>query len=299
MKVLISGATGLIGREVSARLRQQGHQVSCLVRNATRATTNDLVWWPSQPLPAAALANYDAIIHLAGRPVATTWTTKARQEIRDSRVLGTANLAAAAAEAFRSNGTPHTMICASAIGYYGSRGDEELLEESTPGMGFLADVCRQWEDAAKPAIEAGIRVAQLRTSIVLSPAGGALKQMLPIFRLGLGGRLGSGRQWWSWTSLNDATRAYLFALENSQLHGPMNLATPHAITNAEFTRTLAHVLHRPAFFAVPAIALRALAGEMAEEMLLSSQCVLPNKLLAHGFRFEDADLETALRKMLG
>lgn len=299
MKVLISGATGLIGHEVSARLRQQGHQVSLLVRNASHATPNDLVWWPSQPLPSAALANFDAIIHLAGRPVATMWTTKARQEIRDSRVLGTGNLATAAAEAFRSKGTPHTFISASAIGYYGSRGDEELVESSIPGLGFLADVCRQWEAAAQPASDAGIRVVQLRTSIVLSPVSGALQQMLPIFRLGLGGRFGSGHQWWSWIGLNDAARAYIFALENPQLHGAVNLAVPDAVTNAEFTRTLGRVLHRPAFFAVPAIVLRAMAGEMAEEMLLSSQCVVPRQLIEHGFRFEDEDLEVALRKMLG
>lgn len=298
MKVLISGATGLIGSEVSARLLQQGHEVGHLVRNAARATANDLVWWPSRPLSPAVLSRYDAIVHLAGRPVATLWTSKARREILDSRVQGTANLAAAAAEAFHSTGTPHTLISASAIGYYGSRGDEELFETSTSGMGFLADVCRQWEAAAQPAALSGIRLVQMRTSIVLSPAGGALKQMLPIFRLGLGGRLGSGHQWWSWVSLADAARAYLFALENSQLQGPINLAAPDSVTNAEFTRTLARVLRRPAFFAVPAIALRAMAGDMAEEMLLSSQCVVPRQLIEHGFRFEDEELEAALRKML-
>ena len=298
MKVLVSGATGLIGREISARLRQQGHEVGCLVRNASRATANDLVWWPSRPLPLEALSRYDAIVHLAGRPVATLWTAKARREIRDSRVQGTANLSAAAAEAFRSKGTPHTLISASAIGYYGSRGDEELFETSASGMGFLADVCRQWEAAAQPAALSGIRLVEMRTSIVLSPTGGALGQMLPIFRFGLGGRLGSGHQWWSWVSLADAARAYLFALENPQLQGPVNLAAPDSVTNAEFTRTLARVLRRPAFFAVPAIALRAMAGDMAEEMLLSSQCVVPRQLIEHGFRFEDEELEAALRKIL-
>jgi uncharacterized protein (TIGR01777 family) len=191
------------------------------------------------------------------------------------------------------------LICSSAIGYYGSRGDEELVEESEPGLGFLAEVCRDWEAAAYPAAMAGVRVVHMRTSLVLSAEGGALAKMLPAFRLGLGGKLGSGRQWWSWVSLRDAARAFVFAAENEHVHGAANLAAPDAVTNAEFTRTLGRVLHRPTLLGVPAFALRAASGEMAEEMLLASQSVVPKRLLEAGFRFDDEQLEKLLGELLG
>ena len=194
--------------------------------------------------------------------------------------------------------SPRTLICGSAIGYYGSRGDEELVEESEAGLGFLAEVCREWEYAASPAAMAGVRAARMRTALVLSTEGGALTKMLPAFRLGVGGKLGSGRQWWSWVSLRDTARAFVFAVENELAHGAMNLAAPDAVTNREFTKTLGRVLHRPTLLNVPAFVLRAVAGEMAEEMLLSSQRVVPQRLMEAGFQFEDEELEPALRKLL-
>ncbi|MDR3763240.1 MAG: TIGR01777 family oxidoreductase [Acidobacteriota bacterium] len=296
MKVLVSGASGLIGQKVLSLLREQGEVAHRLVRGTVREMS-DVPWQPSTPLAPGNLAEYDAILHLAGRNVGTYWTDRARQEILDSRVEGTLNLAQAAAHSYRKTGRPRAMVCASAIGYYGSRGDDPLTEDSEAGLGFLANVCRQWEESALPAAMAGVRVAHLRTSIVLSPAGGALTKMLPAFKLGVAGKLGSGRQWWSWVSLHDAARAYLFALENERAHGALNLAAASA-TNAEFTRTLGRVLHRPTFLSVPAFALRLVGGDMAEEMLLASQKVLPQRLLELGFAFEDHDLEATLRSLL-
>jgi hypothetical protein len=298
MKILVSGAGGLIGRAVSGRLRAGQHQVSALVRDPQRARPGDVLWQPSHPVDPAQLAAFDAILHLAGSPVAVRWTAAAKAEIRDSRVQGTANLARAAAQARQQSGNPKVLLCASAIGYYGDRGCDELVEDSAPGLGFLAEVCCQWEAAAIPAAMAGVRVVYTRSSLVLSPAGGALAKMLPVFRLGAAGALGGGRQWWSWISLEDAARAFVFALENEHAHGALNLAAPHPVTNAEFTRTLGRVLGRPELLAVPAFALRLAAGEMADEMLLASQRVLPRRLLEMGFNFEDAELEPALRKLL-
>ena len=298
MRVLVSGASGLIGRAICALLREKRYEVHSLVRDAAKASPYDVVWRPSAGIDAKQIAGFDAIVHLAGSPVATLWTAKAKAEIRGSRVQGTANLALAAAEAFQADGKPRTLICGSAIGYYGSRGDEELVEESEAGLGFLAEVCREWEYAASPAAMAGVRAARMRTALVLSTEGGALTKMLPAFRLGVGGKLGSGRQWWSWVSLRDAARAFVFAVENEQTHGAMNLAAPDAVTNAEFTKTLGRVLHRPTLLNVPAFVLRAVAGEMAEEMLLSSQRVVPQRLMEAGFQFEDEELEPALRKLL-
>jgi uncharacterized protein (TIGR01777 family) len=298
MRVLISGAGGLIGTAVSSLLRLSSHQVYALVRDPSQQRPGDLLWRPDSPPEPAQLAAFDVIVHLAGRPVAARWSKKTKAEIRDSRVEGTANLARAVARAFQAFGTPSALICSSAIGYYGSRGDEELVEDCEAGLGFLAEVCREWENAANPAAMAGVRVAHLRTSLVLDADGGALAKMLPIFRLGLGGKLGSGHQWWSWVTLNDAARAYVFAVENEQLHGALNLATANPVTNSEFTRTLGRVLHRPTVFAVPAVALRLLGGDMAEEMILASQRVIPKRLLEAGFHFDDAELEPALRNLL-
>lgn len=298
MKVLVSGSSGLIGRELCSLLNAQRHEVHGLVRDPAKARQGDVLWQPTSPLDAAQIDEFDVILHLAGRPVATLWTEKAKAEIRNSRVEGTRILAEAAAQAFLQAGKPHALICSSAIGYYGSRGDEELVEESEAGLGFLAEVCRDWERAAQPAAMAGVRVAHLRTSLVLDTGGGALSKMLPAFRLGVAGKLGSGRQWWSWVSLRDAVRAYAFAVENDRVHGAFNLASPGAVTNAVFARTLGRVLHRPTVLTIPAFALRALAGEMADEMLLGGQRVIPKRLLEAGFNFEDAELEATLRKLL-
>jgi len=298
MRVLISGASGLIGREVSGLLLDGNHEVHSLVRDGAKFAAGDVVWNPSKGLKAEQVAGFDVIIHLAGRPVATLWTAQAKQEIRNSRVEGTANLAFAVAESFRAEGKPRALISSSAIGYYGSRGDEELVEESEPGFGFLAEVCRDWEAAAQPAAMAGVRVAHMRTSLVLSAKGGALAKMLPAFRLGVGGKLGSGRQWWSWVSLHDAARAFVFAVEDERMHGAVNLAAPDALTNAEFTRILGRVLHRPTLLSVPAFALKIATGEMAGQMLLASQRVVPRRLLEAGFHFEDEELEPLLRKLV-
>jgi hypothetical protein len=298
MKVLMSGASGLIGRELTSLLRTRGHEVHSLVRGAA-ASDGDVSWQPGVALNPALLAGIDAIVHLAGKSVATLWTEKAKAEILQSRVEGTSTIATAAAQAFATDGKPRALLCSSAVGYYGSRGDEELSEESEAGLGFLAEVCRKWEEAALPAAMAGVRVAQLRTSLVLDAKGGALAKMLPAFRFGVGGKLGSGRQWWSWVSLADTARAYVFALENEHLHGALNLAAPGVVTNAEFTRTLGRVLHRPTLLGIPAFALRAVAGEMAEEMLLSSQRVVARRLPEAGFHFEDEELGATLRKLLG
>jgi hypothetical protein len=298
MKVLMSGASGLIGRELTSLLRTRGHEVHSLVRGAA-ASDGDVSWQPGVALNPALLAGIDAIVHLAGKSVATLWTEKAKAEILQSRVEGTSTIATAAAQAFATDGKPRALLCSSAVGYYGSRGDEELSEESEAGLGFLAEVCRKWEEAALPAAMAGVRVAQLRTSLVLDAKGGALAKMLPAFRFGVGGKLGSGRQWWSWVSLADTARAYVFALENEHLHGALNLAAPGVVTNAEFTRTLGRVLHRPTLLGIPAFALRAVAGEMAEEMLLSSQRVVARRLLEAGFHFEDEELGATLHKLLG
>ena len=230
--------------------------------------------------------------------MATLWTEQAKAEIRSSRVVGTAGIARAAAEAFVQSGKPRALICSSAIGYYGSRGDEELVEESEAGAGFLAEVCRDWESRRATGGDGrGSRGPHAHR-----PGAGHRRrragQNASAFRLGVAGRLGSGRQWWSWISRRDAVRAFVFAVENEQVHGALNVASANAVTNREFTRTLGRVLHRPTLLAVPAFVLRALAGEMGEEMLLASQRVIPKRLLEAGFSFEDAELEPALRKLL-
>jgi len=244
------------------------------------------------------IVDFDAIVHLAGKPITALWTAKSKAEIRSSRVDGTAAIALAAAQAFLQSGKPRALICSSAIGYYGNRGNEELAEESASGSGFLAEVCRDWEAATREAELAGVRVTHMRTSLVLDSQGGALAKMLPAFRFGVAGKLGSGRQWWSWISLRDAARAFVFAVEQERVCGAVNLASPNAVTNAEFTRTLGRVLHRPTLLTVPSFVLRTFAGEMAEEMLLASQHVVPKRLLEAGFCFEDEKLEPTLRKLL-
>src|SRR6266568_5158123 len=297
MKVLISGATGSIGRSVSSLLQAGQHEVCRLVRDPAQVARGDVVWQPGAELNPTSIADFDVIVHLAGKPVATLWTPQAKEEIRSSRVEGTRTIAQAAAEAFKQGGKPHALICSSASGYYGNRGDEELVEECEAGLGFLAEVCREWEVAAETAAMAGVRVAHMRTAIVLDTKGGALAEMLPAFRFGVAGILGNGKQWWSWVSLADTSAAYVFAVENEQVHGALNLAA-NAATNAEFTKTLGRMLRRPTILRIPAFALRAIAGQLAEEMVLASQRVVPKRLLEAGFTFEDSELEPTLRKLL-
>jgi uncharacterized protein len=234
----------------------------------------------------------EAIVHLAGAPIAVRWTARRRREILESRVLGTRRIVEAIAS---RKPAPRVLVCASAIGFYGDRGSEELTEESGPGTDFLSDVVREWEHAAQGA---PVRSVQLRFGIVLSPRGGALAKMLPAFRLGVGGRLGSGTQWMSWIALHDLVRVIRFAIDSETLTGPVNAVAPQPVTNAEFTETLGRVLRRPAVIPVPAFALRALFGEMARLTMLASQRVVPRRLGNAGFRFEYPTLEGALRREL-
>jgi uncharacterized protein (TIGR01777 family) len=277
MKIAISGASGFIGRHLLKSLAQAGHSLRPLSRHA----------------PAESLREADVIIHLAGEPVAQRWTAAAKQRIRDSRVVGTHSLVETLATLPRR---PEALICASAIGYYGSRGDEVLAESSAPGSGFLPEACVAWEREAQAAEAFGIRVVRVRIGVVLAAGGGALPRMLPPFRMGVGGRLGSGRQWMSWIHLEDLAALFQLAVE-SQVRGPLNAVAPQPVTNSDFTHELAHTLRRPAVFPVPEFALRLLFGEMAD-VLLASQRVVPAAAEAAGFRFRFPQLASALAGLL-
>jgi len=296
MKVLITGASGLIGNAIRPALARAGHTSSALVRRAPLG--NEVQWNPTHPLDPRSLESFDAIVHLAGKNISGRWSDKFKREVRESRVVGTRTLANAAAESFRATGYPQVIVTASAVGYYGNRGDEELTEESRPGSGFLAEVCEEWEAAATPAAEAGVRVVNLRIGVVLAKHGGALPAMLPAFRVGLGGPVGNGRQYWSWITLDDIVGAFLFALNDEKLHGPVNAVAPTAVRNSEFVRALGKVLHRPAFFPLPAFVVRTVFGEMGEALLLGSAFVRPAKLEAAGYVYRHPELGEALNATL-
>jgi uncharacterized protein (TIGR01777 family) len=293
-RILVTGASGLIGRALLPTLKSRGFEVVCLVRG--RASSDDQIHWdPARPLSPDAVSGFDAVVHLAGESVVGRWTNLKKAKVRDSRVTGTRNLVQSLTQAAQR---PRVLVTASAIGYYGDR-DAEILNETSPaGAGFLADVCREWEAAGQPAADAGIRTALIRTGIVLSAEGGALKKMLPPFRLGVGGRVGSGRQWMSWIHLQDHIGAIHHILKNDLLQGPVNLVAPKPVTNAEFTDTLASVLSRPAIFPVPALAIELLFGQMGEEVLLASQRVEPARLVTSGYPFQYSDLRKALEAIL-
>ncbi|HXR14687.1 MAG TPA: TIGR01777 family oxidoreductase [Terriglobales bacterium] len=294
-KVLISGSSGLLGSALMQSLGTDGYEITRLMRRPT-AAAGQIAWDFAQPLAPQSVSGFDAVIHLAGESIASRWTESKKKAIRDSRVLGTRHLAEALA---RAASPPRVFISASAIGFYGDCGDEILREDSASGgSGFLPEVCREWEAAADPAVNAGTRTAFLRTGIVLSAKGGALKQMLPPFRMGLGGRISSGRQWMSWIDLQDEIGAIRHILANESLSGPVNSVSPHPVTNAEFTKTLASVLSRPAIFPMPAFAARLVFGQMGDELLLGSQRVEPAKLTASGYVFQKPDLRRALRDIL-
>jgi uncharacterized protein (TIGR01777 family) len=295
MRVLISGASGLLGTALTRALQNDRHETLALVRRAPR--DGEVQWDPRQPLDPAKLAGCDAVVHLAGKNIAGRWTEKFKQEVLESRAIGTQTLAAATAESFRRTGQPRVFVSASGVGYYGSRGDEVLSELSSAGAGFLAEVCKQWEAATNPARAAGVRVVNLRIGVVLAHDGGALKPMLPPFRLGLGGRVGSGQQWWSWVSLDDVIGAMLFAL-HGDLHGPVNAVGPTPVRNADFVKALGKALHRPTIFPLPEFVIRGVMGEMGEELLLTSARAVPEKLQAAGYKFRHADLDEALRAAL-
>lgn len=296
MKILISGSTGLIGSALVVRLRRENHEVSRLVRSPSRVESGDVLWNPAlREIDQGELSNLDAVVHLAGENIFGRWTVAKKQRIRNSRIHGTRLLSESLAVQEKP---PCVLICASAVGYYGDRGAEILTEDSGPGAGFLADVCREWESAAVPAQAAGIRVAYLRTGMVLTRDGGALARMLPAFRLGVGGILGDGRQYMSWVAMDDAIEVILHTLTNDRISGPVNLTAPDPVTNREFTKTLGRALRRPTLFPVPAFAVRLAFGEMADEVILASARVQSARLTAEGYSFRYGKLTDALRHIL-
>jgi uncharacterized protein len=296
LHIAVTGASGLIGSTLIPALTTGGHRVTRLVRGVPRE--GEIHWDPAGGgLDPAALRGVDAVVHLAGENIAGAhWNDRHKRRVLESRRTGTRLLAEAVA---RAPGGPGVLVSASAIGIYGDRGDEVLTEESAPGRGFLPEVARAWEDGTRPAEEAGVRVVRLRIGLVLTPAGGLLERLLPPFRLGLGGRIGSGAQWMSWISVDDLVGAFHHAITAASARGPMNAVGPEPVTNAVFTRALGAALHRPTFFPVPAGALRLVFGQMADEAILASARVLPAALVASGYRFRHPALPAALAHVLG
>jgi uncharacterized protein (TIGR01777 family) len=291
--VAITGASGLLGRALQARLRLNGKRVRCLTRSARSDRPDDIVWDPMRgKLDPHDLEGAEAVVHLAGEPIAQRWTGARREAIRESRIRGTELLARAIVAL---DVKPRVFLSASGAGYYGDRGDEAVDEESAPGTDFLAQVARDWERATSAARDGGVRVVLLRTGVVLSPHGGMLERLLPLFRLGVGGPIGTGRQWISWIALDDYLRATEHAMATTGLHGPVNFVSPNPVTNAEFAATLGRVLGRPALVPVPSFALELLYGEMARATILAGQRVIPKMLLRNGFHFAHPTLEEALR----
>ena len=296
MKILISGSHGFIGSAVHKSLEQGGDQLLRLIRQTQIAHSDEVFWnLPDNFIDHSKLKNLDAVIHLAGENLFGRWNEKKKQAIHDSRVKSTAFLAQTLAA---KEHKPKVLICASAIGYYGDRGELECIETSEAGEGFLTTVCRDWEQATAPASEAGIRVVNLRFGVVLGKEGGSLAKMLPAFKMGMGGPLGDGQQWVSWVSIDDAVRAVEFSLNNENLSGPVNVVSPQPVRNKEFAQAIGHALHRPEVVPVPKRMLKFMLGEMADETVLASTKVLPHKLLSKGFAFEHPDLETALAAIL-
>ena len=298
MNITLTGASGLIGGRLLRNLQGAGHKLTVLSRHPAANLAPGIgcvIWDPMQgPPPDEGLRNADAVIHLAGEPVAQRWNEDVKRRIRNSRVVGTRNLVAGMA-GLRNR--PGVLISASAIGYYGSRGEEELREGAAPGTGYLPEVCVEWEKEAMAAEGLGARVVTVRIGLVLDGKGGALKSMLLPFRIGLGGRLGDGQQWMSWIHLADLAAMFGYALEHP-VRGPWNGVAPHPVRNVEFTRALAGAVHRPAVFPVPTVALKVLYGEMAG-ILLASQKVLPGAAEGAGFRFEFPELAGALQDVVG
>ncbi len=297
MRVIISGASGLIGRALVTRLETDGHDVVRLLRRDARGP-NEIEWDPAAGMiDVAGLQAADTVFHLAGAGIGDhRWTDSYKQEILDSRVLGTGLLASTLVALDRK---PSVLVSASAIGWYGDRGDEILDETAAQGSGFLSDVTAAWEAAAEPATDAGIRVVHPRTGIVLSKDGGALRRLLLPFKLGAGGRTGPGSQWWSWITLDDEVRALTHLAFSSSLAGPVNLTAPNPVTNQEFVGTLGSVLRRPAVLPTPSLALKAMLGsELADALLFQSQRVVPARLIEDGFTFDAPALEGAMRSVL-
>jgi uncharacterized protein (TIGR01777 family) len=298
MNILVSGSTGLVGSALVPFLTAKGHRVTRLVRARPEPGKAEVYWDPAAGrIDAASIEGLDAVVHLSGESIASgRWTAEKKARIRDSRTKGTRLLSESLAGLAKP---PKVFACASAVGYYGNRGEELLKESSPPGSDFVAKVCRAWEASTEPARGKGIRVVNLRIGIVLSAAGGALAKMLPPFRMGVGGKIGDGKQYMSWIAMDDLVEIISHALKSDALAGPVNAVTPNPVTNAEFTRTLGRVLRRPIIFPMPAFAVRLAFGEMADALLLASQRVEPAKLLKTGYAFRYPELELALRHLLG
>lgn len=298
-RILVSGSSGLVGSTLVFSLKSAGARVARLIRPGSTPAGNDeerIPWDPSQPVSPEAVSGFDAVVHLAGESIVGRWTERKKARIRDSRIPATVNLAHALAQA---KNKPEVFLSASAIGYYGSRGDELLTEDSGFGAGFAADLAGEWEAASAAASQAGIRTVQMRIGIVMGRSGGALPKMLPAFKMGVGGRLGTGHQWMSWIDIHDVVGAIHHLLRSDLLHGPVNLVSPKPVTNAEFTRILGKVLSRPTVFPMPAFVARLAFGQMADELLLASQRVEPSKLISSGYPFRFGTLETSLKNLLG
>lgn len=295
MKIAIAGASGLVGSALIPHLESEGAEIIRLVRNSAR--TNEIEWHPNQDeIDPEKLNGFDAIVNLAGENVSEgRWTEEKKRRIHDSRVHGTHLLSEAIV---RAPHKPQVFLCASATGIYGDRDNETLDEQSESGGGFLAGVCREWEKATEPASKAGVRVVNLRFGPILSRQGGMMEKMLTPFKVGLGGKIGSGKQFISWVAIDDAIGAMLLALKDNSVRGPLNIVSPNPVTNEEFTRRLGEALSRPTVMAMPAFAARLAFGEMADEMLLTSQRVVPKKLGAAGFQFRFSKLEQALRSYI-
>lgn len=294
--VAITGATGMIGSALDKALRGGGYSVRRLVRAGSAMQSGDVPWDPERgTLDPRALEGCDAIVHLAAAPIGQRWSSAHKRDILESRVRGTSLVARTVAAMERK---PRVVLSASAMGFYGDRGDEQLDEQSAPGRDYLASVAKAWEQAAAPIAESGVRLVYLRTGIVLSTTGGALAKLLTPFRLGVGGPMGSGKQWMSWITLDDQVRAMEHALHTDSLRGPVNVATPNPVRNEDFAETLGKVLGRPAIIPTPAFALKLMFGEMAEATILSGQRLLPRALEQSGFTFTTPLLEPALRAVL-
>jgi len=297
MRVLVSGSSGLVGRALTKKLTEQGQEPVALRRSASASSPDTSMWEPIQRGTwTSDVGPVDAVVHLAGENIAgLRWTPEVMRRIRESRVIGTEQLCR---HLVGLDPRPKALVAASAIGYYGNRGDDVLTESAPSGSGFLAEVCRDWEDSCMPAAEAGIRVVHIRIGMVLAPDGGALARLLPLFRLALGGKLGSGRQWMSWISLDDLIEIILRALRDETLAGPVNAVAPDPLTNYEFTKTLGRIIKRPTVFAVPAFALRLALGEMADALLLASTRAVPARLNEIGYQYQHPDIEDALRSII-
>jgi len=294
MHIGVTGAAGFVGTALVPALVRDGHQLIRLRRERPAPGAPEVYWNPAAGALPSLFEGFDAVVHLAGENIAGRWTSEKKKRIHESRVLGTRQVAESLAEMVKP---PRVLVMASAIGYYGDRGDEELTEQSAPGKDFLAATCVEWEAAAEPAERAGIRVVKLRLGVVLARHGGALARMLPPFRLGLGGRIGSGQQYWSWVTLADVVAAFRLALANESLRGPVNVVAPEPVTNAEFTAALGKALRRPTIFPMPAFAARLALGEMAEAVLLASAKVKPARLAA-AYDFQHPRLGPALAHIL-